>query len=211
MVGGLEHKIGESEYRTVYQVDTDKCAKFLKTHRQKKYGPITVSYPMQWYTWFKFGVADYNEFEFENYRMMMRKLPVEAHKYFARIFDVVKTSEASVSVSELVRDADGQISRTLQNVGMVADAHFWNALAFVRDALIEKGIPYFDALDANIVVKQDEFGPTPMFVDVKRVGANMYPFQPWLHVKSCRAAKTRRSFDRLLRYAPQSEPRSVLF
>jgi len=207
----LSHKIGEGDYRTVYQLDDTRCAKLLRPHREKWYGGLRARYPMWFYTLVKFGVSDYNRFEFENYKCLMNSLPADTHKFFSPIFGVEQTVHGSASICELVKDSDGRTSEQLQDVGVVSDRGFWEQVEFVRKRIVENNVLYFGVGHENVVVKKDGNTAMPVFIDVKRVGANMYPFQPWLRLKGMSARKINRAFDRLFTYAPQSEPQIALF
>ncbi len=206
----LSRKIGEGAYRTVYQLDDTRCAKLLRPKREKCYGGLRVMYPMWFYTLVKFGVSDYNKFEFGNYARLMNELPADTHKFFAPILGVKQTIHGSASICELVKDADDRVSERLQDVGMVSDRGFWEQVEFLRRRIVENNIQYFGVGHENLVVKKDGNTATPVFVDVKRIGVNMYPFQPWLGLTGMGARKINRAFDRLSMYASHPEPHPIL-
>jgi len=158
-----------------------------------------VDCPLNLYTLLKFGASDVNVLEFKNYKRMMDTLPADTHQYFARILGIEENNGRSVSICELVENADGGISKTLKDTGRIADNDFWEHLEFVRQRLLEYGVPYFGTGKGNVLVKNDGISLLPVFVDVKCVGANMYLFQPWLHFKSMRERKINHAFDKLRR------------
>ena len=200
----LGQKIGEGGYRVVYDLGDGRCAKVLKKKRRKDYGSIQIYYPMQFYLLFKFGINDFNQFEFHNYEMLMDTLPPDAHRYFAHIYDVIPSNGTSASIEETIRNQDGSVAPTIDQFGPVADAGFWEALDYLREVFIDRKVPMFNSWEDNILVKRENDGLVPVFFDYKRVGYQTYPFQFWLRFSSQQKRKMERKFDRLERYRVRS-------
>ena len=80
--------IASGSYRQVYQTDESTCIKVMKPLKEKRYGPFTVSYPMNVYTLFKFDISDFNSYESDNYQKYFSGVNGTLNGCFARIFGV---------------------------------------------------------------------------------------------------------------------------
>jgi len=182
-------------YRTVFQYGPY-AVKFLKPTIEKKYGPFTVTHDTKKYVRKWFGIDDLNEHELQNYRRLQKEMP-EYDENFACVLEVRKLKGVSMSICELVTGMEGHRAPLLLEHGKVRDSQFWAQMYSIEQALLERNIPYLDASAYNVVVKTTEAGKIPVFVDHKRLGREMYPFQVLLRFSCCGKRKIRRKFARM--------------
>lgn len=190
-------KIGEGRYRRVFDIDGTRCIKILKPYVEKHYGPFSIRLPTRTYTKVKFGIPDFNEYEFQVYQQFFSSPPAHLRGCFERILEC---SELGL-VAEIVRDFNGEMSKTLEATGIVHATGFWGKLLEVKAFLIENDIPLFDGIgSSSIMVKQlDANTAMPVLVDLKWFGPQLYPFQPHLRMQQFAREKINRRFSRLLR------------
>jgi hypothetical protein len=186
------NKIGEGKYRDVYQV-RGKALKILKPHVHK----FNLEFPTSVYTKLKFGIADFNQYEYHTYRKFIKEIPNKLKDRFAQIYWAGPYNGKSVSLSELVINSNGEVSESLSESGPVYDKNFWDAFNQVESLLLEKRIFLMDIHAKNIMVKESEGKLAPVLIDYKRVGARTYPLQIWLLSQSRLAEKLKRKFQRL--------------
>lgn len=145
----------------------------------------------------KFNIWDYNEHE---QKMSEAAVSVLRDSFSVNLNLVSEVGQLntgnSYSVSQLVRDSDGNISRSLKDFGRINDSAFWNTLDQVITRLSENNVYLFDLNPRNILVRQTEMGRAPVLFDFKRVGLNFYPGQPWLKVPSLARQKVWRRYER---------------
>ena len=193
----LENRIGEGKYRVVYR-HSDYAFKVLKPYVKKDYGPFHVKFPTSLYVKSKFGIIDFNKHEYDNYLGIISQVPEEMRDSFTQIFEVFYIDRKSISINELVINADGQISKTLRGHGPVKDPVFWERLQKLEDLFLSRNIPYFDIRDKNIAVKQSKDGHMiPVFIAYKRVGIRTYPLQLHLLTNCGISRRIKRRFLRI--------------
>jgi len=191
-----EDKIGEGRYREVYRVGKT-AVKLIKPFIRKNYGVFSVDLPTNAYTKIKFGVEDFNLVEYENYRNLIQSVPRELRRNFADIYWTGVLNGRSASVSDLVCDCDGNLSKNLGSFGRVEDDFFWERMEMLEKELLRNPVTLLDIRAENIMVKNDGRNLVPVFVDYKRCGAQSYTFQPWLISKEQQKKKIARRFRRL--------------
>jgi hypothetical protein len=191
----LLKKIDEGRYREVYS-DGQQCFKFLKMHLVKTYGEHEVVYPLRLYTLFKFGIRDINVYELTIYQKMRFALPLFTNNV-ASLSRLQESTRGPVLVGKLITNVDGSVAQPLKAYGCVNDERFWERLHTVCFFLEQKGFPYFGLSDQNVVVRKTLDGVEPVIVDLKRIGGQMLPFQPWLHFRYIRRAKIQRKLEYL--------------
>ena len=153
---------------------------------------------MTMYNLLTFGISDFNAHEMENYQKLMEIIHPQYTKNFAKVYEVGRYNGMSVSLCELVRDANGSPSNTLAGYISLESQEFWTTLEDIRGMLLEIRFYPMDLKPENIMVKKDDRGALiPVFIDLKRVGARTYPFQVWLNSELFLAEKMKRKFKSL--------------
>lgn len=173
----LENKIGEGTYREVYRAG-DKALKILKPHIHK----FNVDFPTSLFTKLEYGIADFNQYEYNTYQRFIKKIPEGLRGRFAKIYSAGCYNGRSASLSELITNENGGISKSLSKFGPVSDKNFWNEIDQLESLLLEKRIFLIDIRKENVMVKESEGKLTPVLFDYKRIGARTRPFQPWLRL-----------------------------
>jgi hypothetical protein len=191
-----DKKIGEGRFREAYRVG-DTVVKIMKPYVCKNYGLFTIRYPARLYIRCKFGINDFNAFEYEQYKRLQSQFPKDLQGTFAKLYGTVGPFGNSISIAELVKSANGEPSKTLACHGKVKDSRFWEQLGALEQFLLDESIPLMDIRAENILVKElpDE-KIIPVLIDYK-CGRRMYPFQPDLWFPSRIRAKIERRFVRI--------------
>jgi len=189
-------KIGEGKYREVFRVD-DFAIKILKPHVRKNYGLFHIDFPSYLYTKHKFGIVDFNQFEYGIFRDFIERVPVEFREMFAQIHSVGKINGKSYSLSDIVVNRDGSLSKTLTQQGELDNYDFWRQIEELEEVLTDNTIQIMDIRGENIMVQEVEGKVVPVFIDFKRYGGRTYPIQFWLLSEKQLIAKMQRRFQRL--------------
>jgi len=206
----FDTKIGEGNYREVYQVSPEVCVKRLKRSRRKNYYFFSIDYPM-WLYLLKFGIVDFNKHEFQQYQRLIGGIPCELSSSFARILGVRKVDSESLSFQELVTDYDGSLSQPLVQYEKVRALSFWERLAQLRAFFMTECLPFFNLRPDNVIVKRvSETEALPILYDYKRMGVRTWPFQPQLLFNGPTRRKLGRLFQRLFSYSEQVHSPSKL-
>ena len=191
--------IGEGKYRQAYLQD-DVVVKILKTYRNKKEGIVTISYPMGLYTQSKFGISDFNQHEFENYRRLESKLPSDLRPNFQHIKEVRLVNGLSATICDAIKDYDGKLSKDCSRNQLPLDSGFYASLDVVFDYLIQSKNHLMDFHPMNVLAQQRSAGSfIPVFFDYKRLGHVTYPLMPWLRINHFSEQRFKRRFDRMTR------------
>lgn len=200
----LEEKLAEGGHREVYRVG-DEAFKVVKPYKQKRYFGIRLQVPSWVYSLYKSGRMDYNVAEMENYLNIVDRIPSGLHDCFVALLRIQNHEGKKIIVSELVRDFDGTLSKTLSFYGQVNDPIFWQMIGELEKFFLDKDIPYFDIRRDNILVRKRANGElVPVLIDYERATIRAYPFQLNLLVRSERARKIKRRFSRLReKYQPK--------
>lgn len=78
-------KIGEGRYREVFRV-RNFAVKILKPSIRKNYGFFHIDFPSQFYTTHKFGIEDFNQFEYDMFKSFIERVPAEFREIYTDIF-----------------------------------------------------------------------------------------------------------------------------
>lgn len=187
-------KIGEGKFREVFSVG-DFAVKIIKPSFKKNYGLFSVNLPTHKYTKYKFGILDFNEYEFKVYKEFIDRVPEELRNSFYQIYSVLHNEGKSYLIAQLIKDSNGQISRSMSKSGFIQEKSFWERIDQLENLLIEKDIPLLELNGANILVQNLGNTTIPVFTDYKRFGSRTYPAQFWLVSRSERAKKIKRRFQ----------------
>ena len=189
-----ENKIGEGRYRAVYRIG-NRAVKIIKPFIRKYYGLFSINYSISLYTQLKFGINDFNEYEFKKYLELNEKIPAEFRDNFLHIFGTEKNNGNSISLCELILDSDGKISMPLDRETINSD--FWNRLDRLEEFLLDSEIYFMDIRPENILARELNGSFIPVIIDYKKIDRQTYPFQIWLKFRSQIENKFRRRFQRL--------------
>jgi hypothetical protein len=192
----LGTKIGEGRYREAYRLG-NRVYKVLKPTLTKHYGPFSKKFDIENYTRNKFGIDDFNQYEFDSYRSIIGRIPNAYHDMFAHVRAVYYVGDRSVSISDLVINSDGQVSKTLAQGLPQNKSGFLHRLDDLELLLYANSIPLLDIRAENIVVREQLGESTPVIVDFKKYGSRVFPFQPWLKLEVLLRHKMMRRFNRL--------------
>ncbi len=188
-------KIGEGRYREVYR-EGDKALKFLKPNVIRNYGPLKIIIPTKLYTFFNFGISDFNRFEYEKYKEFENKIPEEFEHNFSKIYGIEKRGKESVSISDLTLNWDKTLSKPLSKYGLLDDEDFWKEIDRLEEMLIERDIMILDIRGENILVKETSEAKSPVLIDYKRYGGRTYRKQ-FIFSRPQLIKKLKRKFQRL--------------
>ncbi|MBU1201367.1 MAG: PhoP regulatory network YrbL family protein [Nanoarchaeota archaeon] len=190
-----ENKIGEGTYRDIYQVSPDLCAKKIKSTHKKSYKIFSISYPTNTYTLIKFGIKNFNEYEYQEYLKIKDAIPNELANSFANIEGVVE----DILFQKLVKDLSENISKPLTQKKRIDNSYFWNRINQLKEFFLDEKIYNFNVKPDNILIKElDSETFIPVITDYKRIGPRTYPFQPQLVFSDIAQKKIVRRFDRLI-------------
>lgn len=200
----LDQRIGEGHYRLVYRYG-NLALKVLMPYRTKDYGLFCINFPTSLYATLKFLVTDLSIAEYDNYSKLISQVPQEIRDSFAIIFGVTPFKEGSISLCELVLNADGSLPKSLNQYGVVESSGFWMRMDNIEDFFLSRGIPNFNINGDNILVKELGDGNyIPVLIDYKRMGTRAYPLQLHLFLKSESAKRVKRKFSAIReKYAPK--------
>ncbi len=187
-------KIGECKFREVFSVG-DFAVKTIKPSFKKNYGLFKVSMSTHLYTKYKFGIPDFNEYEFGAYKKLIEKVPEELRNSFYQIYSVLHNEGKSYLIAQLIKDSNDQISLPMSKLGHIQEKSFWERIDQLEDLLIEKDIPLMELNSSNIVARDLGNSSIPVFIDYKRFGIRTYPAQFWLISRSERVKKIKRRFQ----------------
>lgn len=190
-------KIGEGRFREVYSID-GKAVKILKPYVKKNYGLFSLSFPISAYTRLKYGIPDFNQFEYDCFNEILSRIPSDMTKRFMQVYSAGKVNKKSISISQLITDWNGEVSKNLSQLGPIEDKNFWDEVNMLEDLLATKELFILDVRGENLAVQIDSAGrPLPVMIDYKRFGQHTYPVQFWLSDNNSLAEKLHRRFDRL--------------
>jgi len=191
----LRHN-SKSRYRDTFLVGPkkDHVAKIPKDAIEKNYPFGTVRYPIPPYTLLKFGNANINETDYENYQA----LPAVVREKFAAPTRMIQ----GVIVQERVMDYDATPSLSVEEEtrehGKIGNVPFWKDIERLKKIFLSEGSPLLGVFHkgSNVVVKKmsaDKWAP--VIIDFKRLGGRSYPFQPHLLLRSELQKKFLRQFE----------------
>ena len=193
----LTEKISEGRYRDVYRYN-ELAIKIPKSHIIKKLLFIEVRVPASLYTLVNYAIRDLNIYEYKQYRSIISKVPSDLHKCFAKVHKPIKNNKTCYSISQLVIDHGGQISKALSEYGKVNDEQFWSLIDELEKRFLENRIYYFSVGSPNICVNRQADGRLiPVLIDYKRTGIRTFWHQLLLFFPYFSRLKMRRRFQRL--------------
>lgn len=188
-----DEKIGEGQYREVFRSDPfviKKLKRFLFKRRGQKMAP----FPLQSYVRKKYGIDDFNQHEFAHYQMLAEVVPARLRDNFNPIHWAGHFQGHSLSLSDLVLNADGSLAQTMVHTGPIRESGFWRVLDEMEIFLLDHKL-YFTGLSSdNILVCKREEGWQPVMVDYKWLGGEAYPCQFWLRCRAGLENKIRHKF-----------------
>jgi len=185
-------KIGEGRYRQCFAVSgTNLCVKKPKERLRKTYFGFQMSLSMKLYTFFKFLTTNFNQREYQ----IFCSLPAELKDYLP---DIIKLVD-NLLFLQRPKDFDGAYSTTVQKMGAINNASFWEHIDRIVDVLVKNNLFLLDTFyfGNNIIVQRisrEEW--RPVLVDVKRLGFYTYPLQLHLVFKSQQRRKFLRRLQR---------------
>lgn len=196
-ISDLHDKIHQGIYRDVFRYK-DYAIKVMRPWIRKRFMGIGICIPTCLYTLLRFGIRDFNEYEFHKYKHLDAELPSELQSSFARILGVYEDDGRSYSVCELVTDANGQPSKTLLQVAKVSDANFWDRINELEQFFTVNDIAYLSVGGDNVCVQQLKNGDLhPVMIDYKRIGRRTFSHQLLLWFRPLLRMKMRRRFRSL--------------
>ncbi len=196
-LSGLTEIINESRYRIAYRLD-EFAIKKIKSHISIKILFINVHIPTPLFTLFRFGIRDFNEFEYDQFQSVISRIPADLHTCFAKAYRPIKADNTTYSINQLVINDDGMVSKMLREYGKVNDKQFWSTIDRLENLFLVHRIYFFGVGCNNICVRQHADGRVvPVLIDYKRVGIRTFWHQLWLFLPSVKELKLRRRFDRL--------------
>jgi hypothetical protein len=192
----LKHNSGGGKCREMFVVgpQKDHVAKIPKEIIEKKCPFGTVHYSSAPYTLLKFGKANINEADFENYQA----LPEVVRNTYAPSTRMIQ----GVIVQERVMDFDGSPSLSMEEhtrkYGKIDNDFFWRKIDELKELFLSEEKPLLGVFQkgSNIMIKRvSENKLVPVIVDFKRLGARSYPFQPNLALPGEVQKKFMRQFE----------------
>lgn len=141
---------------------------------------------------------DDNQEEFEVMTAIHKRIGDDAYAVISRCYGFEATDMGLGLSSELIRDADGRIARTLKQHIWEAGfhRHLRTAIEQFADQWIRLGVPSRDLLVHNIVVQCDDADVVKRLVVIDGLGsASAWP-EKW-RSKTMRQARSQRKIDNL--------------
>lgn len=180
-------------WSTIYQITNNDnlCAKVLAPHRRYKNqrpDPSIIAAH-------KYGISDMLQYELDNYRSIITKVPNYLRKNFVTIYGIEQTScGKNALVMELVKNDQGEIAPNLAANTRSLTAHFFKTLECIRrDVFISNAIDHFGIACRNILVRTVD---CPVIIDFQNTRARLRG-QFWLNLPFFVRQKVTRKFKRV--------------
>lgn len=143
----------------------------------------------------KYGIRDFLEYEWKNYKKIIAVCPEELRQHFVNIHGIETTKHGiKALVMDLVRDDRETIAPSLVKNTRTLTPQFWAILERIRNEVFSNhAIDHFGIVGRNILVKSPEW---PVFIDFQ-TGKERYRGQFWLRWPFFVRAKTNRCFRKL--------------
>ena len=169
----------------------DLCAKVLIAKRRFKGGKPEPDHIVS----AKYGIPDFLEYEWENYRKIMTACPQELRRHFVVMHGIEPTSDGRKAlVMEIVRDEHGGIAPNLVRNTTPLYPGFRNVLERLRrEIFIAHGIDHFGIVRRNVLVRGPE---DPVLIDFQ-TGRERFRGQFWLRLPFFVRCKINRCFRKL--------------
>jgi RIO kinase 1 len=171
----------------------DLCAKVLARHRRYKGefpDPEMIARK-------KYGIPDMLQYELDNYRSIIERIPESYHGFFVRMQGIEHTAEGSRAlVMECVRNHKGDVARNLdQNTEPLFPVFFENLERLRKKVFLKYAIDHFGLACRNILVRD---AATPVLIDFQNT-VQRYRYQFWLRLPFFIRQKMNRRFERVYR------------
>lgn len=200
-----QQKIGEGTYRNTYFLDQEYCIKLLKNTHHKDYGFFTINYNTKTYVRAKFGIHEFNIFEYDQYHKFIKIVPEELAPLFEPIHSIISYNNNPAIIQRIVKNYDGSTAQPLNVTGKLSSSMFYDRLNQLESFFITQKIKFFNIKPDNILVKKiNETDSIPVIYDFKRIGIRTYPFQFQLILNSFAIKKLKRRFARLKEFIDPS-------
>jgi RIO kinase 1 len=143
----------------------------------------------------KYGIADFLDYEWANYRKIIAACPEELRTFFVTIHGVdVAADGRKALVMEVVRDDRGEVAPNLVRNSRPLSPLFWANLERVRkEVFLANSIDHFGIVRRNILVKSPEH---PVIIDFQ-TGRERFRGQFWLRLPWFVRLKINRCFRKL--------------
>ncbi|PIE66214.1 MAG: hypothetical protein CSA26_01355 [Desulfobacterales bacterium] len=180
-------------WSTLYRVKDrpDLCAKVLARHRVYKGGlpdPDMIARK-------KYGITDMLQYEWDNYRAILERIPEHYHGFFVQIYGIESLANgAKALIMECVRDNQGNIAKNLDENRVPLEPAFFHNLEMLRkEVFLKYSIDHFGVACRNILVRDPA---TPVLIDFQNT-KQRYKYQFWLHIPWFVRQKMNRRFQRV--------------
>ena len=175
------------------QGQPDLCAKVLVPKRRfkgEKPEPDTIVSA-------KYGIQDFLEYEWNNYRKIMAACPDDLREHFVTMHGIEDTTDGRKAlVMETVRDDLGEIAPSLVKNTRSLEPEFWKALERVRkEVFLAHSVDHFGIVRRNILVRSAQH---PVIIDFQ-TGRERFRGQFWLRLPWFVRQKTNRCFRKLFK------------
>ncbi len=190
-------------HRAVYRGKSSLLKKPFPTYQAQIFGRI-VHLPMKVRAIKRYGSTDLNAAEWRNYHQYFLEIPKDLRRCFAKLHQVRHgRGRASWIATELVRDYTKEPSDDLPSFfrkrGRIRNPIFWQKFRDMISFMNSKGIPFFDMIGPNIVVRRlsaEEW--IPVLVDYKSATGWTHWSKPWYFIPSLRRRRLIRQANALI-------------
>lgn len=167
---------GGRRFCFVHPDDPDKCIKTLSANGD----PVKRRKEAQWYKRLRpLSKFDDNLRELESFRVLEQH-PDSIWEHFPRCYGIESTSRGAGIVTDLIRDADGAVSKTVRQYvkAFGKTAELLSALDLFFALLQRERVITRDILDHNLVVQVDADGLRVVMIDGFG-SSEVLPFSRW--------------------------------
>ena len=143
----------------------------------------------------KYGIDDFLEYEWSNYRKIMAACPADLRIHFVTMHGIEPTTDGRRAlVMETVRDDLGDIAPSLvRNTRPLAPEFLATLERIRREVFLAHSIDHFGIVRRNILVRSPQH---PVFIDFQ-TGRERFRSQFWLRFPWFVRQKTNRCFRKL--------------
>lgn len=169
----------------------DLCAKVLVPKRRFKGGRPEPDQIVSE----KYGIRDFLEYEWANYRKIMAACPDDLRRHFVDMQGISQASDGRKAlVMEIVRDDRGEIAPSLVGNTRELSPKFWGTMERLRrEVFLAHSIDHFGIVRRNILVRSPE---DPVVIDFQ-TGRERFRGQLWLRCPWFVRRKINRCFSKL--------------
>jgi hypothetical protein len=143
----------------------------------------------------KYGIGDFLEYEWSNYRKIMAACPLDLHRHFVVMHGLETANDGrKVLVMDTIRDDRGEIAPNLIRNTRSLDPGFMQTLDRIRrEVFLAQSIDHFGIVRRNILVRSPD---DPVFIDFQ-TGRERFRGQFWLRHPWFVRQKINRCFRKL--------------